>query len=101
MTYFAIGDEDTVLGFSLVGVRGQVATNEQDAHDLFARVITDGETAVVIITERVADMIRSLVDQYVFTEEFPLILEIPDREGPIQGRPSLREIANSAIGIRV
>ena len=101
MTYFVIGDEDTVLGFGLVGVNGQVASSEDDARDLFTRAIKDGETAVVIITERIADMIRPLVDQYVFTEEFPLILEIHDREGPVPGKPSLREIANNAIGIRV
>jgi V/A-type H+-transporting ATPase subunit F len=101
VNYFVIGDEHTVLGFGLVGVNGQVATKEQDAHDLFNRAIGDRETAVVIITERVAEMIRPLVDRYVFTEEFPLILEIPDREGPVPDRPSLREIANTAIGIKV
>jgi V/A-type H+-transporting ATPase subunit F len=99
--YFAIGDEDTVLGFGLVGVDGAAVTAEDEARDVFKRVIQDKEIGVVIITERTADLIRAMVDQYVFTEDFPLILEIPDRQGRKEGRPSLREVANRAIGISV
>ena len=101
MRYFVIGDEDTVLGFGLVGVEGTVVAAEDEARDIFSRVIQESEIGVVIITERVADQIREQVDRYVFTEDFPLILEIPDRRGRIEGRPSLREVANRAIGISV
>ena len=96
-----MGDEDTVLGFGLVGVRGEIVRTEQDARDVFSRAIADRDVGVVIITERVADLIRDVVDRYLFTEDFPLILEIPDRTGPRAGRPSLRETANVAIGISV
>jgi len=99
--YFVIGDEDTVLGFGLVGVYGRVVTDPDEARDAFRAVIRDGETGIVIITEAVADTIRELVDSYVFTEDFPLILEIPDRRGHDERRPSLREVVNQAIGISV
>jgi V/A-type H+-transporting ATPase subunit F len=99
--YCVIGDEDTVLGFGLVGVQGQVVVNAEEARDAFRAVIADQEYGVVIITEAAAGMIRELVDTYVFTEEFPLILEIPDRGGHDEARPSLRELVNQAIGIRV
>ena len=101
MQYFVIGDEDTVLGFGLVGVDGEVVTSRDEAEDLFSRAIQEKEIGIVIITERAADLIRERVDRYVFTEDFPLILEIPDRKGRLEGRPSLREVANSAIGISV
>ena len=101
MRYFVMGDEDTVLGFGLVGVDGEVVSAEDEAREVFARVIRNREIGVVIITERTADMIRETVDRYVFTEDFPLILEVPDRQGRIPGRPSLREVANRAIGISV
>ena len=99
MRYVVIGDEDTVLGFGLVGVPGREATEAEEARKAFQDAIGDGETGIVIITEPVADMIRELVDAYVFTEDFPLILEIPDRHGRAEGRPSLREVVNNAIGI--
>ncbi|MCK4515651.1 MAG: Vacuolar H+transporting two-sector ATPase F subunit, partial [Spirochaetaceae bacterium] len=54
---------------------------------------------IIIMTERVAQTIRAAVDRYVFTEEFPLIVEIPDRQGKLPGRPSLRDLVNDAIGV--
>jgi len=41
------------------------------------------------------------VDSYLFSEQFPLIVEIPDRKGRLEGRPGLREMVNEAIGIKL
>ena len=51
MKYSIIGDEDTVLGFGMVGVSGKVADNPDDAQRAFKAVIEDSETAIIIITE--------------------------------------------------
>jgi V/A-type H+/Na+-transporting ATPase subunit F len=99
--YFVIGDEDTVLGFSLVGVAGRVATDADEARDVFRGAIRNRSIGIIVITEPVADLIRGVVDEYVFTSDFPLILEIPDRHGRAEGRPGLREVVDQAIGIRV
>ena len=64
-------------------------------------MIGDDSVGIVIITERVADLIRNAVDRYVFTADFPLILEVPDRNGSIPDRPTLRQTANQAIGVSV
>ncbi|UCD50374.1 MAG: V-type ATP synthase subunit F [Phycisphaerales bacterium] len=101
MRYSIIGDEDTVLGFAIVGVSGKVATNADEARRAFKDLIADQETGIIIMTERVADMMRSTVDRYLFTETFPLIVEIPDRRGPAPDRPGIRELVNTAIGIKI
>ena len=101
MKYSIIGDEDTVLGFAIVGVSGKVATNADEAQRAFKALIADNETSIIIMTERIADMMRSIVDQYLFTETFPLIVEIPDRHGPSPDRPGIRELVNTAIGIKI
>ena len=101
MQYFVIGDEDTVLGFSLVGVPGREVSNADEANEAFRAAIADKETGIVVITERAADMIPELVERFIFTEDFPLILEIPDRTGRLEGRPGLRQVVNNAIGISV
>lgn len=101
MRYFVIGDEDTVLGFGLVGVDGVTASDEEEAHSAFDRALADSDVGVVIITERCAEMMRTTVERYLFTKDFPLILEIPDRQGTLPNRPTLRETANRAIGIHV
>lgn len=101
MHYFVVGDEDTVLGLGLVGVPGRVVGDADEARAAFHDAIQDGEAGIVIITERVADSIRELVDSYLLTEDFPLILEVPDRSGHDESRPGLREVVNQAIGISV
>jgi V/A-type H+/Na+-transporting ATPase subunit F len=98
MRYFVIGDEDTVLGFSLVGTQGMVATNIPEAQAALEKALEHKEYGIIIITEDVADMIRVQVDRYLFSETFPLIVEIPNRfsEG---GSKDLKKLVNEAIGV--
>ena len=101
MKYSVIGDEDTVLGFGIVGVSGTVAANAEEAQRAFDAILEDKETSIIIITEPVADMIRPVVNKYLFTESFPLIVEIPDRHGRDTSRPGIKEQVNTAIGIKL
>ena len=101
MKYFIIGDEDAVLGFDMVGVQGGIAGSASDAEEIFKKVLEDRNIGIILITERIAELIRPLVDRFIFTEEFPLIVEIPDRRGKIEGKASIREMVNAAIGIKL
>jgi V/A-type H+-transporting ATPase subunit F len=101
MKYYIIGDEDTVLGFGMVGVKGRIVRDAKDAEEAFMTVLSDKDLGILIIPERTADLIRPLVDKYLFTEKFPLIVEIPDRTGPLPGKPNIREMVNRAIGIKL
>jgi V/A-type H+-transporting ATPase subunit F len=101
MKYFIIGDEDAVLGFGMVGVKGTVASSREKAEGAFRTALEDRDTGIIIITERVAELIRPLIDRFLFTERLPLVVEIPDREGPVSGRPGIREMVNAAIGIKL
>jgi V/A-type H+-transporting ATPase subunit F len=101
MKYLTIGDEDTVLGFALAGVPGLVVQTVEEAQRAFDDALENHEIGIIIITERIADMIRSVVDRYLFTVSFPLIVEIPDRNGHPPGRPGIQEMVNAAIGIRL
>lgn len=99
MEYFVIGDDDTVLGFSLVGVAGIVARNSDEASRAWTKALEDKSNAVIIITEDCANMIRSTVDRYLFSETFPLVVEIPG-VGNEKGR-DLRALVNDAIGVSI
>lgn len=99
MKYFIIGDEDSVLGFGMVGVDGRTVESSEEAGAAFESVLKDHTVGVVIITEPAADMIREKVDAYLFSEQFPLIVEIPDKNGRDPDRPGLRQMVNEAIGI--
>ncbi len=90
-----------MLGFGMVGVEGRVAETADEAREALQEALNDTQVGIVIITEPVAEMIRPQVDRYVFSQSFPLIVEVPDRQGPLEGRPSLRELVNQAIGINL
>ena len=101
MKYSIIGDEDTVLGFGVVGVSGKVVTNPDQAQRAFKATLQDKDTGIIIITERIADMIRPMVNKFLFTASFPLVVEIPDRNGSKPGKPGIKEMVNTAIGIKL
>lgn len=101
MKYYVIGDEDAVLGFGLAGVRGRRVRTAAEAEAAFGEALKDRENGIILITERIAELIRTRVDRFVFKEDFPLIVEIPDWEGKLTSRPPLRETVNAAIGIKL
>jgi V/A-type H+-transporting ATPase subunit F len=101
MKFFLIGDEDALLGFGMVGVEGILARSADEARYALEQVLENPEIGIILINERIADLIREQVNQFVFKREFPLILEIPDRRGRKENQKSLRELVNDAIGIQL
>ena len=101
MKYYIIGDEDAVLGFGMVGVRGQAAGDAEDAKKAFSRAISDNEVGIIIITERIAGLIRSTIDRFLYKENFPLIVEIPDRKGSVSERMGIKQIVTATIGVKI
>lgn len=101
MKYYVIGDEDAVLGFGLAGVQGRRVRTAAEAEAAFQEALEDRANGIILITERIAELIRPRVDRFVFKEDFPLIVEIPDWEGKLSSRLPLRETVNAAIGIKL
>ena len=101
MKFYVIGDEDTVLGFRLAGVEGEVVQTPEQAMEALERTSKMQELGIIILPERVAATIRHEVDRYVYKTSFPLIIEIPDRLGPMEGRGSVRDLIREAVGVRL
>lgn len=101
MNYFVIGDQDTVLGFNLAGVEGKVVKNKEEVLEAFSVAVSDEKIGIVVITEKAANQIRDRINDYLFTKDFPLIVEIPDREGVDPNRVGFRQLVNKAIGIKL
>jgi V/A-type H+-transporting ATPase subunit F len=101
MKFHCIADEDTVRGFRLAGVSGDVATTGTDAAAAIQAATGRADCAVIILTEKVADNIRPLVEQIRGEREHPLIVEIPGPEGSAHARKNLRQLVQEAVGIRL
>lgn len=99
LKFFVIADEHTIIAFSLAGIRGGVAHSPGQVRDLLAQSWEDPEVGLVLITERLADQVREVVDGARRDRLRPLILEIPDLAGPMAQRESLLDRLRSLMGL--
>lgn len=99
MKFHCIADEDTVRGFRLAGISGQVATTPPAAAAALQSAAAQPDCGIIVLTETIAAFIRPVVDQIRFNREQPLIVVIPGPAGPAQERKSLRLLVQEAIGI--
>jgi len=101
MQFYVIGDESTVTGFGLAGVEGEVVETADEAREALAKAFASPDVGIVIVTEKIATELRTEMEAYIFGRTFPLVIEIPDRTGPMEGRVSIRQLVRSAVGINV
>ena len=99
LKFFVIADEHTVIAFSLAGVRGEVAHTPGKVQELLVQSWEDPEVGLILITERLADQVREVVDVARRDRLKPLILEIPDLAGPMARQESLLDRLRSLMGL--
>lgn len=111
MQYFVIGERELVLAFGLVGVKGAVAVNPQEALEAFNRAtgktsstelkVAEERIKILILTEGVSMMLEDEVIQWQKSGQYPLIVEIPGINGHLEGKKTLTDSIKEAIGISV
>lgn len=101
MKIVVIGNQEAVLGFSLVGVEGKVATSVMEINRLLDEVLLDREVGIVLITSEAAAKIELRMNELRLHSTVPLVVEIPApaKEQPEQS--SLSEIIFRALGVRI
>jgi V/A-type H+-transporting ATPase subunit F len=101
MKVFVIGNQQAILGFSLVGVNGKAVTSAAEVDEALDEALSNAENGIVLITEDVAALIQARMDQLKLRSTVPLVVEIPGPQGVAEGQPSLNEIVMRAIGVRL
>jgi V/A-type H+-transporting ATPase subunit F len=86
MKIFVLADPDTCLTFSLAGIRTQPVYSGAEVPAILESLDRQ-ETGLVLITERLAEKNRDVIDRILLEEDGPLILEIPDIKGPLSEKP--------------
>ncbi|MFQ6117086.1 MAG: V-type ATP synthase subunit F [Candidatus Bipolaricaulia bacterium] len=95
-----IGERETVLGFALLGIPGSTPRGRDELNEVLRRSYEDPEMALILIEEGLAEEARPTLDELLARRDFPLIVEIPGKEGPLERR-SIKEYIAGAIGIRL
>ncbi len=96
-----IGHPEAVLGFSLAGVPGRVATTAEEANQALDVALSTHDLGIILVTEDVSAMIGSRMDDLKMHSTVPLVVEIPGPGGPPPGKQSLNEMVKRAIGIKI
>ena len=101
MKIAVIGDEDTAALFAFAGASDTVVVTD-DIEQRFDELVDTPEVGVIIITEHVADQLMKKITKIKLQRELPVIIEIPDKQGPISDREnSLDTLIRRAVGIGV
>ena len=100
MKVLVIGHPEAVLGFSLAGVGGRVATTAEEVNQALDEAQSSKDVGIVLVTEDVAKLIPARMEHLKLRSTVPLIVEIPSGGGALEAQESLGEIVLRAIGIR-
>ena len=101
MKVLVIGHPEAVLGFSLAGVSGRVATTAAELNQALDEVQASRDVGIVLVTQDVAELIPARMEHLKLRSTIPLVVEIPAQGGIPEGQESLGEIVLRAIGIKL
>jgi V/A-type H+-transporting ATPase subunit F len=102
MKMFLISDNiDTLTGMRLAGIQGVVVHQEKEINEAIDKVLKDTEIGVVLMTEKINDIVYERVMDIKLNRQLPLIVTIPDRHGSQRGLDSITKYVRDAIGLKI
>ena len=103
MKIFVIGDGTTVTGFRLAGVtHGFITEDHEEAKKKLLEIVNDRDIGLIILTEKLAEKLREEIKSISEERMSPLIVEIPDKFGPIEKKVDpLKELVKRAVGVEI
>jgi V/A-type H+-transporting ATPase subunit F len=101
MRVLVVGHPDAVLGFSLAGVDGKAVSTAEEAEQALNEALAARDVGIILVTQDVARLMQSRVEDLKLHSTIPLVVEIPSPEGVSADEPSLSELVLRAIGIKL
>ena len=106
MTYSIIAERELVVAFSLVGVKGFIATSREEALLHFNSIISGSssdmlDVKILIISEQISEYLHDEVNSWQLKGDYPLIVEIPCLQGAMEGKKSLQDAIREAVGVHI
>lgn len=102
MKAFLISDNvDTEVGMRLAGVKGVVVHSREEVLKELGDISRDRDIGIILITEKLASLVREEVDSMKLRMSVPLIVEIPDRHGTERGKDSITKYVKESIGLKI
>lgn len=97
MKLFIIGHEDTVLGFSLIGVEGFATDDATEALRKLEELMSEGDVGLILVTAGIARRMGPKLEEIEVDATLPVILRVPAPGEPLD-RPSVRDMVRQTLG---
>ncbi|MFA0887857.1 MAG: V-type ATP synthase subunit F [Synergistales bacterium] len=102
MRAFLISDNlDSLVGLRLAGIEGRVARGPEESKNAIEEALEDPELGILVLTEKVAEIVPDLVQALRERGELPLVVEVPDRHGMHRAADFLTAYVRDAIGVNL
>lgn len=110
---FVIAEEEILIAFGMIGVKGKAVTNREDAIATFRNIVQNktctiengtvdlADCKMLILSEDVSDMLGEELSEWQLSGAFPLIVEIPPLSGSSAQHTRLVDAVRQAIGIKI
>ncbi len=102
MKSFLISDNrDTWVGMRLAGIDGVIVNTRENALKELRNAVKSQDIGILILTEKIVDMVREEYLEYKIKSKTPLIIEIPDRHGSIREYNAIKNYIRDSVGIHI
>lgn len=102
MKAYLISDNiDTQVGMRLAGIGGVVVHTRDEVLRELNRVTQQKEIGIILITEKLGQLISDEIRRLKLDMNLPLIVEVPDRHGTIRGKDSITRYVKESIGLKI
>lgn len=94
-------DKDTAIGFKLAGIRDIYISNN-DTQKKWDEIIERDDIGIILITEKIANEIKTKLNDFRLRNTIPIILEIPDKNGRlIDHIDYISSLIKKAVGVEI
>jgi V/A-type H+-transporting ATPase subunit F len=101
MKAFVIGDKSVVLGFRLVGIKGDPVSDKNEALDALKKAVSMKDVGIILVTDDFSSQIQNMIDTIRSKSATPMIVEIPKRLEAVGGPTSAQKLMQEIMRIRV
>ncbi len=102
MRFYLISDNvDTLMGMRFAGIEGVVVHESAEVEQALNTVLKSDDVGMILVTEKLMREFGEHFDQIRQTMSQPLIVEIPDRHGAVNGKDRITKYVRDAIGVKI
>lgn len=99
-SYLICDNQDILIGMRLTGIEGIIVGSREEVLEEIEKVLADKSIGIVIITEKILSMAEEEIMELKLERDYPLIIAIPDKDGPKRDNYIAKYIRES-IGIKI